>query len=316
MVMSLPFHDASPGLMAMMDKILAQSQAAGAAPEIPAGEGLQNVPVGTMLAQIEQATKVMAAVHKGQHTAQAEEFQLIVDLFRENPEDFWRYNKEDQNYWTREKLWQAITDYDLVPVSDPNVPSHIHRVAKGVALVQLTTNPVIGPRLDPDELTSRVLRAMREDPKGLQIKLQPQAAPPDPKMIKAQADLVTAQNKSTESAANAQLTQAKVEQLPLETQNEADKIKAQRDVAAADLQREHLIHGADMLKAAHAASLDQAEHGHNVQQAGADQQLNTLKTLHDISQDHHQRQMDRAGHALDVYEATKPEPKPKPKAKP
>ena len=43
------------------------------------------VPVGTMLAQIEQSTKIMSAAHKGMHTAQAEELQLILDLLREDP---------------------------------------------------------------------------------------------------------------------------------------------------------------------------------------------------------------------------------------
>jgi hypothetical protein len=40
-----------------------------------------------MLAQIEQATKVMAAAHKGMHTAQSEEIQMLVELFRRHPDD-------------------------------------------------------------------------------------------------------------------------------------------------------------------------------------------------------------------------------------
>ena len=66
--------DVTAGLLALMDKITAQSKEGwrrGA--EIPAGEGTQNVPVGTMMASIEQATKLMAAAHKGMHTAQSEE---------------------------------------------------------------------------------------------------------------------------------------------------------------------------------------------------------------------------------------------------
>ena len=45
-------------------------------------EGKADVPVGTMLAQIEQATKVMSAAHQGMCDAQAKELELLLDLFR------------------------------------------------------------------------------------------------------------------------------------------------------------------------------------------------------------------------------------------
>jgi len=62
------------------------------------------------------------------HTAQSEEIELIVDLFRIHPRDFWRLNKIcKKDFWSEEKLLQALTDCHLVPVSDPNVPSHVHR---------------------------------------------------------------------------------------------------------------------------------------------------------------------------------------------
>jgi hypothetical protein len=96
----LPYKDVTPGLMTLIDKITEQSKAVGGAPDIPVGEGMQNIPVGTMLAHIEQATKVMAAAHKGQHRAMDEELTLIADLFRENPESFWKGNKTGQGYWT------------------------------------------------------------------------------------------------------------------------------------------------------------------------------------------------------------------------
>jgi hypothetical protein len=43
-----------------------------------------------------------------------------------------------------------------VPKSDPNVPSHIHRVMKAVALVELVASP-LGALLDNDEVLRRVL---------------------------------------------------------------------------------------------------------------------------------------------------------------
>lgn len=203
---ALPYRDVTPGLLNLMDKIIAQSKPLGGAAEIPSAEGLQNVPVGTMLAQIEQATKVISAAHKGMHTAQSEEFDLIIELFRQNPEDFWRNNKsaKKDQYWDRAKFIEALDNHKLVPCADPNVPSHIHRVGKAVALAQLFTIPQFAPLLDPQEALSRILAAMREDATGLLI----QPAPQQPSLIE-QSYMKTAEAKQASNVVKAQDTQVK-----------------------------------------------------------------------------------------------------------
>ncbi len=291
-VMGMPYTDVTGGILSLMDKIEARAQAVGGAAEIPAGEGLQNVPVGTMLAQIEQATKVMAEVHKGEHQALTEEIELFVELFREHPEDFWRGNREcPPDFWTQEKLKQALDDCRLVPVSDPNVPSHIHRVAKAVALTQLFGIPIFATQMDPKEGLRRVLRAMREDPSGLMLPPMPApATPPDPKTIEASAKVIKAQS-------DAALSQAKAQQLPQELQIKTAEIATKRDIAESALEREKIIHQSDTMKTAHELALDRGAQG-----------LEAVRTAHDISQDHHQRRMDEAGHALDVHEVLNPPP--------
>lgn len=286
-VMGMPYKDVTPGLLTLMDKIQAQANSAGAAAEINVGEGLKDVPVGTMLAQIEQATKIMAAAFKGMHTAQGEEIELIVELFREHPEDFWRLNREcPPDYWDEVKFRQAVQDCKLVPVSDPNVPSHIHRVAKAVGLVQLFGIPIFAGLMDAKEALRRVLRAMREDPNGLILPPAPQsAAPPDPKAIEASAKVITAQAKAAEATAKAQ-------QIPQQTQIDAAKLQTARDVAAAGLEKEKIIHQSDMANAERKAAIDRG-----------DQTLKAVKTAHDIAQDQHGRQMDQASHGLDVHQA-------------
>ncbi len=314
-VMGLPYKDVSAGMLALMDKIKAQADAAGSAPAIPVGEGLANVPVGTMLAAVEQATKVMAAAFKGMHTAQSEEIQLLVDLFRAHPEDFWRSNKDQPDYWDQAKLYQAIKDYNLVPVSDPNVPSHIHRLAKAVALSQIVAIPAFAAKMDTDETLRRILRAIKEDPRGLVIppELQAQAAasaPPDPKMIEAQAKVKTAETNQLTATTKAQTAQQ-------EAALEPQKLQTERDIAASHLQAEQIIHAGDAAKSEHQAAVDRAGHALKVGEAAAEHAREGVRLAHDISQDHHERRVDAAGHALDVYEATKPEPapaKPKPKS--
>jgi hypothetical protein len=46
----------------------------------------------------------MSAARKGMCDAQAEELELLLDLFRENPEDFWRSNKDCATDRNEEKL--------------------------------------------------------------------------------------------------------------------------------------------------------------------------------------------------------------------
>lgn len=252
--MGLPFKDVTPGLLALIDKITEQGRALGGAAELPAGEGLANVPVGTMMAQIEQATKVMASAHKGMHKAMSEEIGLLVELFRRHPEDFWRDQPKEcpADFWNREKLIEAIDSCNLVPVSDPNVPSHLHRVAKALGLVQLSSMPQFAPRLDPDEVLRRVLLAIRVDPTGLMVPAPPQDISPEDK-----AKMLTAQAKTVEA-------QAKIGKLQTEQQDSDNKaqlkqaeLSAQKEIKTADITKELIIHAADQDKIASAERREQ-----------------------------------------------------------
>lgn len=303
-VMPMPYKDVSSGMLALMDKIKAQADAAGAAAEIPVGEGLQNVPVGTMLAAIEQATKVMAAAFKGMHTAQSEEIEMIVDLFREHPEDFWRNNRAaPKDYWNAEKLLQALADYHLVPVSDPNVPSHIHRLAVAQALVMMLSTP-LGARMNPDEVLRRALNAMRVDPRGLILPAPAPQQGPTPEQQLADAKVATAQAQTVTANAKAQEATARAAQAPEDNALKAAELQTKRDIAASNMQTEAIIHAHDADKAAHQARMDQAGHG-----------LDVARFAHEQRQDARQHALDVAGHALDVHAALNPPQPAAPKGK-
>ena len=160
-VMGLPYKDITPGLLGLVDKITSAAQRVGGAAEIKVGEGRQEAPVGTTIALIEQATKIESAVHKNMFQAQSEEFQLLVDLFREDPESFWRGNKKPAAQWDRDIFEKAIDTYGITPRADPNTPSHIHRIMKAVALKQLQAgNP---QQYNAREVDKRILRVIGWD---------------------------------------------------------------------------------------------------------------------------------------------------------
>jgi hypothetical protein len=306
-VTGLPYKDVTPGLLALIDKVTEQCRALGASAEVPAGEGLANIPVGTMLAQVEQATKVMSAAHKGMHTAQTEEFGLLIKLFRRNPEDFWTNNKDcPPDFWDGAKLIQALDTCQLVPVSDPNVPSHVHRVAKALGLVQLSAMPQFAPRLDPDEVLRRVLAAMKEDPVGLVVAAPPQQTSPDD-----QAKLITANAKMADVNAKVGKLQADAQGDSSKNQLKAQELQTQKDIKDADITKELIIHQADQDKIKSQERRDDvAMQGkmHLEQQAGIrEQQKQGLELVKhgvaagqaDREHQHNQQQADRE-HGLGV----------------
>ncbi len=246
-VFPFPYRDASAGLMALIDKITEQSKALGQGAEIPAAEGIANVPVGTMMAQIEQATKVMAAAHKGMHNAQSEEIRMLVDLFRRNPDDLIKSDADSPiESWSAQQLIQALDNVKLVPCSDPNVPSHIHRIAKALGLIQLM--PLFPQELDRNEVLKRVLAAIREDPAGLVV-TQP-SAPSQPPDLKGMASMLDAQTK-------AKKTDADIANNATEAQQKSAELQTERDTHADDIAKEALIHSSDQEKIA--ADIDKSK---------------------------------------------------------
>lgn len=285
-VAQLPYREAGPGMMALIQQITEQSKSAGAAAEVPVGEGVQNIPVGTMLAHIETATKLMAATHKLGHMSQDEELQLIADLFRENPESFWKGNKKAKNFWNEQKFIQALDTFTLKPKSDPNIPSHIHRIMRAVALTELQSGP-LGALMDPTETLKRVLSAMREDPKGLIKAPPPPSTQPSPEETTAQAKLLTAQTKAKEVDQDGQIQAQKAE---METQAQ----QSEHQDKTIDLARAIVTHKADQAKIAHEQTMDKAKHGLAVGVAA------------------HKAALDTHAAVLSTAEAMNPEPEPTP----
>ncbi len=236
-VAQLPYKDITPGLMSFIESVQAKVEKLGGSPDIPVGEGTANIPVGTMLAHIEQASKVMGAAHKGQHHALDEELELMVDLFRENPEAFWKglkgKTRTPKNYWNEQQLLKALNEYGLVPRSDPNVPSHIHRVMKAVALVEMADTPLGKETLDPFGVMRRALGALREDPTGLLKKPDPNPQP-TPEMITAQAKAKEAETKAQKVGVDLQIANTKlpVEKMKAESGVKKSEIELARTLAA------------------------------------------------------------------------------------
>lgn len=194
-VMGLPYRDVSPQFAGFADAIVQAGQRLAGTTQIGIGEGKQDAPVGTTLALLEQSKIIPSDVHKRLHAAMAEEFQLLKDLFREDPSAFWRFRKGGSEKWDEQKLLAALDRSDLTPRSDPNVPSHMFRVQKALFIKQLATqNPTLYDQRKVDEY---VLKMIKVD-NGEALMMPPQPMPPPDPMMQAMQQ------------GNVQLLQAKV----------------------------------------------------------------------------------------------------------
>ena len=204
-VMPLPYKEPSAGLMNFAENISQYGQRVGGTAEMAVGEGRQDAPVGTTLAIIEQAQKLLNAVHKRMHSAQSEEFQLLAQCFRDHPESFWMRNKKP-NFPMDENIFRkALDNFMLVPQADPNTASHIQRVMKVTALIQLAQ---MQPQLyNIPEVNREALQILGWADASALLNPNPNATPPSPEAMAKMAD---AQAKQTMAQAKMMEAQAKV----------------------------------------------------------------------------------------------------------
>jgi hypothetical protein len=157
-IMPLPYKEPGPALMNLVSNMAETGMRVGGTSEMQVGEGRADAPVGTTLAMIDQATKVLNAVHKRMHAAQAQEFQLLTRCFQENPNSFWQRNKKPAYPWDEATFLSALNDCQLVPQADPNTASHSQRMMKIMGLKQLQQgNPSL---YDPIAIDTAALQAM------------------------------------------------------------------------------------------------------------------------------------------------------------
>ena len=208
-VMPLPYQQPSQALMQLVDNMAQTGMRIGGTSEMQVGEGRADAPVGTTLAMIEQATKVLDAVHKRMHAAQAQEFQLLVECFKEHPESFWQRPGPSSHPWDEATFLQAIANCDLVPQADPNTASHAQRVMKITALKQLQQAQ---PGLyDPLAIDTAALQAIGwSNPQQFFAPPEAQKQPP-PELLKMQQEGKIQQQKADADSmrAQAELMEAK-----------------------------------------------------------------------------------------------------------
>ena len=284
-IMPLPYKEPGPALMNLVTNMAETGARVGGTAEIMVGEGRQDAPVGTTLAMIEQATKVLNAVHKRLHSAQAEEFQLLVRCFREHPESFWQRCKRPTYDWNEQTFIQALNDCELVPQADPNTSSHTQRLMKIMALKQLqAANPGM---YDPIAIDTAALKAMGwSNPEQFLAPPAAQSAPP-PELIQAQAQMQTAQMRAEAAMLKAQ-TDAQAAAMRMQVDQaraQADMMRAETDRMAADAgaQIDMLNAETNLMKAQAEAQLAFGELGSKAADRAQKERMNLIDLAQNVA---------------------------------
>jgi len=171
----------------------------------------------------------MSAVHKNLHMAQKREFELLLEEFRADPEPLWKSNRNNAKWFDLESLLQALENISLVPYSDPNVPSQMHRMAKMQAMFQIAQ---AAPMLfNLVEVAAEMLKEIGfEDAE--RFFAPPQPPQPDPMQLALQLEAQTKQQQTMIKGAELQL---KAQKQQFDIANEKQKRDLERDKAVIDL---------------------------------------------------------------------------------
>lgn len=246
-VKPLPYKDVSPGHIAFIEHVEQRMDRLAGSAQVPVAEGRQDAPVGTTLAMIEQATKVLSAVHIGLHASLAEELQLLKERYRANPASFWKWNKRGHQ-WEEGLFLRALEDNEIVPASDPNTPSHMIRIMRAWAVVQIAQMaPSLFP--EPQKAARRFFEmiGIADSDEFLGDPNQPPRPPPPNPAIamvqqraqetqqKAQVDTAKLQQQAQENAAEHQLKMAQIQAHLIEGQQ--DRAVGAEEVAAESADR-------------------------------------------------------------------------------
>lgn len=276
-----PYTEPGTSTQAFFQRVEETGQRVGGAASIPVAEGRADAPVGTVLAQLEQVYKMLSAVHRRSHQGQAVEFQILLELIREKPEDFVKYFERD-GFWTVSRLMRAIDNWSLIPRADPNTPTQMHRLIKMMAVKQL--QQLAPEQYDGRKVDELILRTIGiDDPQELMVPpAAPGAMPPDPTLavanMVAQTEAMKAQSKERIELGKGQL---KMLELQAKQQTEVERLQTEREKIDAQLtiarEREAAATEREVFKAGMQMEGQQLDQQHQAESAERDREHQSIE---------------------------------------
>lgn len=218
-IVPMSFPQPSPVMFQLLGMMVDAGRELSSTSNIMTGDAANaNMPVGTVMALVEQGMQVFTASYKRVYRSLKAEFELLCRLNArylppETYAEFFNVQGEEQ---PNPQVDFDLRDMDITPVADPKSVTDMQKMAKAEFLLGLARDGMV----DQAEAITRVLRAASIDDIDALI---PKPNPMD-KVI-AEAQMYSAQ-------LDLQMKSVEIEKKMAETQSEL--AKAAKDVASAE----------------------------------------------------------------------------------
>ena len=134
-IIPLPYKEPSSTLFQMLTFVASAGQRFADSTEQIVSDAASYGPVGTTMALLEASSKFFTAIHKRLHKSQRDEFRILAKIDYDYLPNEYPYDVpfEDRS------IFKSDFDgrIDIVPVSDPNIPSNAHRMMMANMALQM-----------------------------------------------------------------------------------------------------------------------------------------------------------------------------------
>jgi hypothetical protein len=176
-IVPLPYKEPSQTLFQMLGFVTAAGQKFADSTEQVISDAASYGPVGTTMALLEASSKFFSAIHKRLHKSQKDEFRILAQIdYDYLPEEYpYEVPFEDRSIFKSDFDGRV----DIVPVSDPNIPSNAHRMMLANMALQMAQQSPPG-MFNIEELNRTILNAanMPNLEQILPPKIEPQPLDP------------------------------------------------------------------------------------------------------------------------------------------
>ena len=136
-IVPLPYKEPSNTLLQMLQFVVQAGQKFADSTENIIKDSSNYGPVGTTMALLDASSKFSTAIHKRMHKSQKDEFDILARINFESLPPAYPYEVVGGD----QQVFKDDFDgrIDIIPVSDPNIPSSAHRLAMGQMAIQLAS---------------------------------------------------------------------------------------------------------------------------------------------------------------------------------
>jgi hypothetical protein len=125
-IVPLPYKEPSSVLYNMLGFVTAAGQKFADSTEQIVSDAASYGPVGTTMALLEASSKFFSGIHKRLHKSQRDEFKIIAEIDYDYLPNEYPYDVPNASREIFRKDFDGVID--VIPVSDPNIPSNAHRM--------------------------------------------------------------------------------------------------------------------------------------------------------------------------------------------